>query len=496
METIAVAWIVPHAQFDLGDLPSLMLARGFRIDPQIAGTAIAGGTAVRVLQADLFRDMRSMREEYEADRSVATLLVASTPEHVRSVLEFLSGNDDVVVGTHPVDLLAFRLRRLCGHASNLARIDYLQTHDSLTGVLNRRHFQSVIEACLAENRAGAAAYALVMLDIDHFKQLNDRFGHAAGDAALVEIARLMQDGASPGDRFSRFGGEEFLFWISRYDSQTAVAEVTALLARVAAYGFRCGGSVFSLTASAGMTFVGADRNFDLLVQRADNACYAAKAAGRNRLVVHEQWQADLDADNRDSRVETFKNVSRVLNERITAAVTRFGARLVEDARREANHDALTALPNRRYFERRFPREFERAVGQHRALALAMMDLDFFGEVNRKFGFQTGDKVLRSFADIATANVRSLDWIARVGGEEFWLVTPDASLDVGAQVAERIRASVEAAKIESLGQEHVPLTVSIGVVQLSRDDTPGTLMGRANNALRKAKEGGRNRVVAE
>lgn len=492
MDLIPVAWVIPHGGFDLGDLPSQMHSRGFHVRPHVLNSSAREGADLRVLQADLFRDMRSLREEYAADAR-ATLIIARTLEQQAAVLEFVQENGDVTLGLQPIDLVAFRLRRLRNHATNLARIDYLDRYDTLTGLLNRRQFPLSVDAIISSSAPGSTS-ALVLLDVDGFKAINDQFGHAAGDVALVEVARLIQDGASPRDRFARYGGDEFLLLISRYDAQTAVADVDTILMHLAQHRFESGSCAFSLTASAGMTFVNPEVSLEDLVRRADDASYAAKGEGRNRLVVYEQWRADLDADNKDPSVETFKNVARVLNERITAAITRFGARLVESARHDANTDPLTGLPNRRYFDAKFSREIERANTHGRSLALAMMDLDFFGNVNRNFGFLTGDEVLRAFVGLATAHVRSLDWIARVGGEEFCLVMPDAGIEIGLQVAERIRAAVEGANIQSPNQQRVPLTVSIGVVQMLPLETPAGCMERANKAVREAKATGRNRVV--
>jgi two-component system cell cycle response regulator len=172
-----------------------------------------------------------------------------------------------------------------------------------------------------------------------------------------------------------------------------------------------------------------------------------------------------------------------------------GRNLVEAARREANQDALTQLHNRRYFDARLSREVETAHKHGRALAIALVDLDHFHDVNAGFGYPSGDQVLRRFAEIARHGVRLTDWLARYGGEEFCLVMPDTDLDTAARVAERVRAQVAAADIRALDQRRVELTVSIGVAALAAPaDSPLSLVQRASEAVLAAKQTGRNRLV--
>jgi two-component system cell cycle response regulator len=335
-----------------------------------------------------------------------------------------------------------------------------------------------------------------MLDIDHFKRINDTYGHLAGDLALREFSALLQAGAPAGDRFGRLGGDEFVWLLTRYDEQTAIRDVRELLQRLAEHQFVTP-HLSQVTASAGMIFVPRQADGVELLRQVDQATYEAKSRGRNQLVVYDQWRASALADDKDLNVEHFKNVARVLTERVTTLVTRFGESLVEEARHEAVHDALTKLHNRRYFNSRMAREIERAGGGGRPLTIALMDLDRFHDINATFGYPSGDRVLRQFAESASGCVRSLDWIARYGGEEFCVVMPDTELEEGAQVAERIRAAVGAMEIRSLDQRPVVLTVSVGVAQWSADlDGIVGLLEKASTAVLEAKNTGRNRVVVK
>ncbi|MEX3844517.1 diguanylate cyclase [Paraburkholderia sp. BR10882] len=179
----------------------------------------------------------------------------------------------------------------------------------------------------------------------------------------------------------------------------------------------------------------------------------------------------------------------------------------------ARSDPLTGLANRRRFQEVFDETLERAAREGAetaapAVAMLMLDIDYFKRVNDRFGHAAGDRVLVIFADILRNNLRSAEMPARVGGEEFAALLPGADLTAAASVAERIRRAVEAHAADSAHGASVPgeavnpdaiaFTVSIGVAA-SPADCPAhyeALMQVADRRLYAAKTGGRNRVVAE
>jgi len=500
MDPTLVVWVVPHADFDLGNVRARLFARGFDLVRCLPGLSSKIDAPLRVLQTDLFPDVRHLRTEYEADAK-PTLIVASTAEQEITVIDFLQGSGDVVIGPHPVEMLAYRLARLLRDSASLARLEGLAHEDQLTGIANRRRFQMWLEEAVAADEADECR-AVVFFDLDNFKSINDQFGHLIGDQVLREIAVLLQQGAAPGDRFARLGGDKFVCLLTRYDLKTVVGEPARALRRLEEHEFqedapasgRPHDGRLRVTASAGMTFVRSGRTADDLLREADKAMYESKSKGGNRVVIYEQMQASAAASNKDSDVEHFRNVTRVLNERIAKLVARLGENLIEEVRRQANHDALTHLHNRRYFDSRIVREIERAKTHGLPLTIALMDLDDFGNINTKYDYPTGDRALSRFADVALSCVRSMDWLARYGGEEFCLVMPDTDIDTGMRVAERIRAAVEAMEVQSLEGQPVAVTLSIGAVQWSPQlDGAVGLIKNAGGAVRQAKEAGKNCV---
>jgi diguanylate cyclase (GGDEF)-like protein len=166
-----------------------------------------------------------------------------------------------------------------------ARLAVLAQTDPLTGVASRRHGLESLERELARVERGLQALCVALLDIDHFKQINDTCGHAAGDRVLEEVARRLRENCRPYDTIARWGGEEFLLVCPRRDSATDETLVPRLLRALAQEPVDVGPDVqVALTASAGFARVPIGERCDpaALLARADRALYAAKQAGRNR----------------------------------------------------------------------------------------------------------------------------------------------------------------------------------------------------------------------
>ncbi len=177
---------------------------------------------------------------------------------------------------------------------NFVRILHMQERDALTGVLNRGAFDSQISA-IAQSlrqsqdlRADPARWWLIMLDVDHFKQVNDQFGHLIGDEVLLLAARLMVKTVRAVDRVYRYGGEEFAILVSpcrRADARTLAERVRQCLAQAHFP------QVEHITISAGMAPIDSFDHVANIVGRADKALYQAKRGGRNRVCEYAEQAA-------------------------------------------------------------------------------------------------------------------------------------------------------------------------------------------------------------
>ncbi|MDT8448368.1 MAG: ABC transporter substrate-binding protein [bacterium] len=169
--------------------------------------------------------------------------------------------------------------------------------------------------------------------------------------------------------------------------------------------------------------------------------------------------------------------------------------LTEKLHLQATTDALTGCFNRGHFLEQAKRELQRNLRFGRHLSVLMMDLDHFKHINDRFGHQQGDQAIVAFVQAVNGHLRSMDFMGRLGGEEFGVILPETPSSGADIVAERIRAQVESLSLQSDREEPVPLTVSIGISGL-RDNSESLedLLARADRALYQAKDQGRNRIA--
>ncbi|MDP1995858.1 MAG: diguanylate cyclase, partial [Gallionella sp.] len=168
----------------------------------------------------------------------------------------------------------------------------------------------------------------------------------------------------------------------------------------------------------------------------------------------------------------------------------------ERLQRLALTDALTELPNRRFAMERLEQEWALSKRGDRTLSCMMVDIDCFKPINDKFGHQAGDEVLKCVANTLRQSARTQDVVCRYGGEEFVVICPDTGIDAAYQCAERLRLNVAALKFKNQ-EAGIRLAISIGVAEKKEGVTSiEKLLNRADECLYAAKQGGRNRVVAE
>jgi diguanylate cyclase len=158
-------------------------------------------------------------------------------------------------------------------------------HDPLTGALNRKGLDEVMARELATMKRRSAALCVVMLDIDHFKHLNDTLGHSAGDSALVYLARLSRQTLRPADTVARLGGEEFLIVLPDTVENAGAEAIRRLQRELASRPLSVGSEPVCFTFSAGVVQVREGELAADAIARADQIMYAAKRAGRDRILV-------------------------------------------------------------------------------------------------------------------------------------------------------------------------------------------------------------------
>ncbi|KAB1442441.1 GGDEF domain-containing protein [Pseudodesulfovibrio senegalensis] len=161
--------------------------------------------------------------------------------------------------------------------------------DSLTGLYNRGHFMELTERELARSRRTRSPLSMLIVDVDHFKNVNDTYGHDVGDKALVTLSRVLRDAVREIDVVGRFGGEEFVVLLPDADRRNACRVADRILECVREARIDIGGKQVGVTVSIGLTACEDDEeDLDRLIKYADIALYAAKKNGRDRVEVYRR----------------------------------------------------------------------------------------------------------------------------------------------------------------------------------------------------------------
>ncbi|NLB89322.1 MAG: diguanylate cyclase [Syntrophomonadaceae bacterium] len=230
---------------------------------------------------------KKVRQRSSSNYVYIILLTArSRPEDV--VMGLDSGVDDYIVKPFHEEELKYRLKigeriiRLEQRILSLARTDYL------TGLLNRRAFIERLEAEVNKGKRMQGSLGIIVIDIDNFKQINDTYGHQAGDIVLQSFTRTIKNCCRGYDFIGRYGGEEFIICLPEADMNEAALTAERIRLRVAESDIWLPNKdkIINITASFGIAAMenGVPSSVDLLISAADDALYLAKSLGRNRVI--------------------------------------------------------------------------------------------------------------------------------------------------------------------------------------------------------------------
>jgi len=221
-------------------------------------------------------------------------------------------------------------------------------------------------------------------------------------------------------------------------------------------------------------------------------CIPVLAHGETIGLLHLEFRADADGVFRREEVDEQRRLGLMCAEQISLAIA--NVKLRDQLRDQSIRDPLTGLFNRRYMLETCRREFSRAARGRQSVSILSIDVDHFKKFNDNHGHDAGDTVLREVGNCLETEFRNEDVACRFGGEEFVVVLPGAPLEIGARRAEELRAKIEGLSVRYLDNNLPRITISVGVASFPEaGDNPQSVLKAADDALYRAKEGGRNRV---
>jgi diguanylate cyclase (GGDEF)-like protein len=257
-----------------------------------------GGLAGIVSERDLVRAITQFGSKFPTltvgDIMTRRVITCSNDDDILETMKVMNANHirhmPVMEGNQPLALISIR------------EFDYFymqlqnQAHtDDLTGVANRRHFLEVLNKELARHRRHGTPFAVAVLDVDHFKNVNDTFGHDAGDRVLCAIARCLIDTLRTYDGVGRIGGEEFGILLPNTALQGAEETCKRLLSKLRSEEIAVDSGTIRVTASIGVSApTPLTKSPEAIIKAADQNLYAAKAAGRNRVIVDPYTEQHAD----------------------------------------------------------------------------------------------------------------------------------------------------------------------------------------------------------
>jgi len=396
-------------------------------------------------------------------------------------------------------------------------LQVLATRDPLTGVLNRRSLFDGMAALQGAALAAGEPLSVIMVDIDHFKSINDRFGHATGDKVIKMLANILTESVRAEDLVGRYGGEEFCVALPGVDETEAarIAErmrVTLNNGKSARFT-----SALRISASFGVATDTTGRAVaTALVDQADKALYQAKEAGRNRVVCwtqvageHEDGTENAVAmpapqpeevpDSREVPVSPAVDAELLAdNERLRVRIVELESLVGDMSGGELGKDDATGLPNRIVLLDRIGQGIIRGRRDGTRLAILSIEIDTVNVVRNTRGSAAADKLMKLVGERLRHALRAVDTVAlplarafeasmsSAGSGEFTVVLSDIrDAECTTWIVQRLLAAIEET-IEVEGNEML-LDGRIGVSLFPADgEDPDVLLANSAAALREAK----------
>lgn len=403
----------------------------------------------------------------------------------------------------------------------------LATRDPLTGLLNRRSFFESFESMITDALHNNDNLGCMVVDIDHFKTVNDTFGHSVGDVVIKLLSTVLTDYSRPGDFVGRFGGEEFCIALPGADKEAAFAIAERMRCAIEETNIEEFNNTHSITISIGITDLSEGAtNVAEMFDQADKALYVAKESGRNRCI---RWPSDTDSANEPApaqgpatRADTPDAVVAQETKKISTDAVSSSQAVPSEGQAPSTNTAAQIAPanpsaasplaplqqsnnNRSLLIDRINQAVLRSQRYDTKVAVLAVEFDVLQRVNEAMGASVGAKLEQEIAKRLQKALRRTDTVSisgtdelmfsvlRTGGKEIVLLLTDLQdTDVITTIVQRI-FTLNSAAIQVEDVEYY-LDADVGVSIYPVDSADGDrLLTYANSAMREAKKsvGGNN-----
>ena len=381
-------------------------------------------------------------------------------------------------------------------------LEHLATRDPLTGCLNRRSFLAQYAKCFIAAQKSGKPLSVLMLDIDHFKRINDTYGHMVGDKAIKAVADVLI--AATGERIpvGRYGGEEFIVALPRFNLDAALSAAEKLRKTISRLAGDEDLPLDAMTVSVGVATLGADTvSREGLIDEADKALYVAKESGRNRVCTFDGTKpVPTLPDGNDDEYEQNELERTSMVERLQLQLQDIRKLVKEQASeitRKSMYDEFTGLPNRLLLQDRLSQILQRSDSKENPAAIVSVGLGGYRRMAELSGFNSAEEMVRGAAQRIEALIQSISQVglqvnedavtcSRIGESELaLLLTNLKSIDVIPKVVDQITRSLE--RPFNVGGNEIVNDVNCGISVYPNDGTDAELLVRNASLARNHAE---------
>lgn len=419
------------------------------------------------------------------------------------------GQKGVLVTLDDMTTVERQNRELTGMVTKLRRsqdvineknreLKLLATTDPLTGIANRRTLMEELDAQMKRATLEGTSLSCIMTDIDHFKQVNDNFGHAVGDDVIRATAEVLQGLCRDEDIVGRYGGEEFVLVLPGLDAEAAaeVAERARIAVIALAYGDQL--AVPRLSSSFGVSdLTSGAEDGKALVDAADQGLYQAKEGGRNRVVIHDPNAQAPQAAEKVTETPAKEVMDTSVSDQAQARVLEL-EKLLQQRDHElsviSEFDSLTGMPLRSIFLQRTDTELIRATRDEHLVGVISFALRDLERLVSTFGYVLCDELVVAVVDRLQKGLRSTDVVSmistehslsRITSNEYGLLLSSLS-DITSAMIVVTRLKRLLSEPFLLGEEKVYVGAAIGIaISSGGEQEAASLFGEASEACQSA-----------